>query len=166
MTKYYFVTLYGNLYGNRFKDCIFVKGTTDESKGLFLWKNKIYNSRVLDSVNIIGEYVDEDTLRDIITGEIIKRKDKYNCYDMRSEEQYLLYNSKQEIDTKYIADMIKRCFDNEYGKENILRYVEAMNRVKESVKEECLKTIKHNSDKEEESKSSEEYIRRFINNLR
>lgn len=150
-----------------FHDCARIKTTEKRSDRVLFWSYD-YDQEVIDLVDvpIICKVVSVHKVRDVITDELITMGSM--SYDeMCATQQFLTYDSiREKLSIQQVATMLKKYFDGPHKQENIARYRQMM----EDVRKESANKVYENMAKQKQHQESvaqdEEYVKRFINNLR
>lgn len=150
-----------------FHDCVRIKTSEKRTDRVLFWKYD-YDQEVIDLVDvpIICKVVSDHAVRDIITDELIARY-SISYDEMCTTQQFLTYDSvSEELSIQQVATMLKKYFDGPHKQENIARYRQMMEDVR---KESANKVYERMAEQKQHQKlvsQDEEYVKRFINNLR
>ena len=174
MTKYVNIYLSNNIHkspdnydSNVFHDCVYIKKTEKKTDKVLFWSYD-YDQEVkgLTDVPIICERLSNSEVKDIITGEIITSFSAYKDEERCLYQMFLTYNRLNELSISEIAEIIRKYFDGPYKKENIDRYRQMMEDVRIESANNTYSRIANARQQHQETEHDEEYVRRFINNLR
>lgn len=175
MTKYVNIYLSNNIHGSTsnghnssvFHDCVYIKKTEKKTDKVLFWSYD-YDQEVkgLTDVPIICERLEDGSLKDIITGEIITSFGAYKDEERCINQMFLTYKRSNELSVSEIAEIIRKYFDGPYKKENIDRYRQMMEDVRIESANNTYSRIANARQQHQETEHDEEYVRRFINNLR
>lgn len=174
MTKYVNIYLSNNIHkspdnydSSVFHDCVYIKKTEKKTDKVLFWSYD-YDQEVkgLTDVPIICERLSNSEVKDIITGEIITSFGAYKDEERCLYQMFLTYNRLNELSVSKIAKIIRKYFDGPYKKENIDRYRQMMEDVRIESANNTYSRIANARQQHQETEHDEEYVRRFINNLR
>lgn len=115
---------------------------------------------------IICERLLNGEAKDIITGEIITSEGTYKDEERCSNQMFLTYRRIKELSISEVAEIIKKYFDGPYKQENIARYRQMMEDVRRESANCTYERVAKARQQNQETKQDEEYVRRFMNNLR
>lgn len=115
---------------------------------------------------IICERLEDGSLKDIITGEIITSLGEYEDEERCLYQMFLTYNRLNELSISKVAEIIKKYFDGPYKQENIARYRQMMEDVRIESANMTYRRIGRKKEQQQKTEQDDEYVRRFINNLR
>lgn len=122
--------------------------------------------KVLEKVPVICEEVSDNVLRDIITGELIYSRNYYTSEEKCMNQAFLTYNFKYELSVSELADILKTYFDGKYKNENIARYRARMEEVRKISAEKTYKIVAESKQNNKKVRESEEYVKRFMKDIR
>lgn len=175
MTKYVNICLSNNIHGSTsnghnssvFHDCVYIKKSEKKTDKVLFWSYD-YDQEVkgLTDVPIICERLSNSEVKDIITGEIITEERSYKDEERCSNQMFLTYRHLNELSVSEIAEIIKKYFDGPYKQENIARYRQMMEDVRRESANRTYERVAAARQQNQETKQDEEYVRRFMNNLR
>lgn len=174
MAKYVKIDLSNNIHrspnnydGSVFHDCVYVKKTEKRTDKVLFWSYD-YDQEVkgLTDVPIICERLLNGEVKDIITGEIITSEGTYKDEERCSNQMFLTYRRIKELSISEVAEIIKKYFDGPYKQENIARYRQMMEDVRRESANRTYERVAKSKQQNQETKQDEEYVRRFMNNLR
>lgn len=174
MTKYVNIYLSNNIHkspdnydSSVFHDCVYIKKTEKKTDKVLFWSYD-YDQEVkgLTDVPIICERLSNSEVKDIITGEIITSLGEYEDEERCLYQMFLTYNRLNELSISKVAEIIKKYFDGPYKQENIARYRQMMEDVRIESANNTYSRIANARQQHQETEHDEEYVRRFINNLR
>lgn len=174
MTKYVNIYLSNNIHkspdnydSSVFHDCVYIKKTEKKTDKVLFWSYD-YDQEVkgLTDVPIICERLEDGEVKDIITGEIITSFGAYKDEERCINQMFLTYNRLNELSISKVAEIIRKYFDGPYKKENIDRYRQMMEDVRIESANNTYSRIANARQQHQETEHDEEYVRRFINNLR
>lgn len=174
MEKYVNVYLSNNIHKSSgiydssvFQDCVYVKKSEKRTDKVLFWSYN-YDQEVkgLTDVPIICERLEDGSLKDIITGEIITSLGEYEDEERCLYQMFLTYNRLNELSISKVAEIIKKYFDGPYKQENIARYRQMMEDVRIESANMTYRRIGRKKEQQQKTEQDDEYVRRFINNLR
>ena len=150
-----------------FHNCVRIKTTEKRSDRVLFWSYD-YDQEVIDLVDvpIICNVISVNEFRDVITNELITMG-SVSYEDMCATQHFLTCRSiDKHLSIPEVAAMLKKYFDGPHKQENIARYRQMMEDVRRESANKVYEKMAEQKQHQELVEQDEEYVKRFINNLR